>query len=288
MKHEIINSTMRKTHFRKQYRIKRKKSILKNRFFWVGILGLAVLIGVFYLICFCSFFQLAKIEISGNQKVKTENIKNLTEKEISKKILFFSSKSIFLANISEIQDKILQEFPHIVNADLQRKFPALLKIRIEERKPAAVFCQGKNYFFIDKDGIIFEEVFGEMFEDMLKIKLQIPFTAVGGICSDDMCGYGIELGKGVVDKEKLAQILDIQAKLKKNLKIQINSADIISEQRLDIKTAEGWEIYFNTRKDIDWQIIELDLVLKEKIPFEKRGELKYIDLRFDKVYYKYR
>ncbi len=261
---------MKKTYLKKSYRTKRKKSLFRNRFFWVGVLGMLFLVGVFYLICFCSFFQIEKIEISDNQKVNTRSIENLIEKEISKKILFFSSKSIFLANMKEIQDKILQGFPQIVGADLQRKFPDILKIRIEERKPVAVFCQDKNYFFIDKKGVLFEQ---NIDDKMLKIKSSI-------------FGKEVELGKAAVNEEKLAQILDIYAKLKKNLKIQIDLAEIISEQRLNVKTSEGWEVCFNTWEDIDWQIVELDLVLKEKILPETRENLKYIDLRFDKIYFK--
>lgn len=191
---------MRKTHFRKPYRIKRKKSILKSRFFWVGALGLVVLIGVFYLICFCSFFQIKKIEISGNQKVKTEALENLIEKEISKKILLFSSKGIFLANMGEIQASVLGEFPQVAEAELGKNFPDGLMVEIKERKPVAVFCQDENYFFIDKEGVIFEE---NTDDKMLKIKSSI-FSGE------------IELNKEVVNKEKLAQILGIQAKLKKN------------------------------------------------------------------------
>ena len=87
---------------RRPYKIKRRKPILKNPFLGWGIFVLVVLLGVFYSICFWDFFQIEKIEISGNQKVKTEDIKNLIEKEISKNFLFFSSKSIFLANLRMI------------------------------------------------------------------------------------------------------------------------------------------------------------------------------------------
>ena len=63
-------------------------------------------------------------------------------------------------------------------------------------------------------------------------------------------------------------------------------AVIVSEERLNVKTSEGWEIYFNTADDLDWQVQELALVLEKQITPEKRRNLEYIDLRFSRVYYK--
>jgi len=53
---------------------------------------------------------------------------------------------------------------------------------------------------------------------------------------------------------------------------------------LDVKTSEGWEIYFNLKKDINWQLTELDFLLKERIPPDKKGNVEYIDLRFERIY----
>jgi len=58
------------------------------------------------------------------------------------------------------------------------------------------------------------------------------------------------------------------------------------DKRLDIKTAEGWEIYFDLSSDVNFALTKLGLLLEKEIPLEKRGDLSYIDLRFSKVYYK--
>ena len=264
-----------KKQIRKPYRIKRKKSILKNRFFWLGVLVLIISIGLFYLICFWDFFQVEKIEISGNQEIKTENIKNLIEKEISKKILFIPSKSIFLADLKMTEKNLLEKYPQIAEVNLERKFPRGLKVEIEERKPVAIFIQDEDSFFIDKEGVIFKE---DTNNEMLKIK--------NLIFSEEL-----KLGERVIEKEKLSQILEIETGLEKDIKVQIETAEIVSDRRLNVKTSEGWEIYFNLENDLDWQITELGLVLekleKQVLP-GKRENLEYIDLRFDKISYKCR
>ena len=94
----------------------------------------------------------------------------------------------------------------------------------------------------------------------------------------------IKLGKEVIDKDKMEQILKVGNNLNNELKIPIKELLVVSDRRFNIKTSEGWEIYFNPSKDLDWQLTELGILLKEKILPEKRRNLQYIDLRFEKIY----
>jgi len=254
---------MRKSqHFRKPYKIKRKKSILKNRFFWIGVLFLIIITLVCYFLFFHSFFQIANIEISGNEKLKTEQIESLIEK----------NQNIFLFNIDKNKKKILENFPEITELLLEKNFPRSIKIQVEERKPVAVFCQNEDYFFIDKKGIVYEKTESDT---MLKVR-------------NLTLNKELKIGDRVLTENQLNQIIYTERNLKQDLEIQIESAEIVSEQRLNINTFEGWQIYFNSQKSPDWQLTELGLILEKKIPLEKREQLEYIDLRFDKIYYKYR
>ena len=252
---------MKVKKFRKQHRIKRKKSILKNRFFWVGFLFLIIITLVCYFLFFHSFFKIDKIEIFGNEKLKTEQIESLIEKD----------QNIFLFNIDKNKKKILENFPEITELLLEKDFPRSIKIQVEERKPVAVFCQNEEYFFIDKKGIVYEKAEPDA---MLSIK-------------NLTLNKELRLGDEILTENQLNQILKIETKLKENLEIQIELAEIVSDRRLNIKTSEGWEIYFNLQKALDWQLTELGLILKEKISPEKRGEIEYIDLRFEKVFIQY-
>jgi len=283
---------MRKSQqFRKYNKLKfrKKRSILKNRFFWSFILVLISFLVSFYLIGFHSIFQIEKVEISGNQKVSTENIRDLIEINLPKKILFFSSRSIFLVDLKEINENLLNKFPQIGKIDFDRDFPDKLIILIEERKPVAIFeerflskedimLEGgatlrreKSHFFIDEQGIVFEKVSEK--GSWLVIK-------------DPSLNQDMKLGERIIKEEKLSQILKIKSELEKS-KIGINSAEIVNHQRVNIKTLEGWEVYFNLLDDVSQQVFNLDLVLKEKISSEERGNLEYVDLRFgNQVYYK--
>jgi len=55
---------------------------------------------------------------------------------------------------------------------------------------------------------------------------------------------------------------------------------MVSQDRINVQTEQGWKIYFNPQEDISWQITKLSSVLEKEIPPEDRENLEYIELRF--------
>jgi len=74
--------------------------------------------------------------------------------------------------------------------------------------------------------------------------------------------------------------------LKQKLELGIEKFILLGQKRLDVKTTEGWEIYFDLAGDINLSLTKLSLLFDEEISQEARESLQYIDLRFSKVYYK--
>lgn len=246
---------MRKYRCKKSYKFRKKKSILRifrSRYFWLAFLILVALGAVVYAVFLSSFFQIKEIKISGNKTITTEEI-----------VSSFGQGNVFLVNTKEISREILEKFPKIANVSIKRELPDILSVQIEERKPVAVFSQDGDYFFIDKEGVIFEKT-PEKPSEMLIIKGE----------------------KELIQKERLEKILKINSKLKDDFRIPFEEILIVSEGRLNVKTLEGWEIYFNPEGNLDWQLEELAVLLKEKIPSGERGNLEYVDLRFDKIFIK--
>jgi cell division septal protein FtsQ len=261
--------------YSKYRRIKKKKSILKNRFFWLTLLFFIFVGGIFYLVCFADFFQIKKIEIAGQQKISEEELKYLVASQIEQKLFFFSTKSIFLIKTNKISQMILEKFPQITEANLKRKLPDRLFLEIKEREPwAAIIVNETDFYYCDENGIVFEKIW------------EIPPKFL--IINNLVLQHEIKLGEKVIEKDLIEKINRVNTKLKDNLKIDIEGFIIPSPERLNVKTFEGWEIYFDPVADLNWQAIELGLVLEKQIPPEKRGNLEYIDLRFSKVYFKYR
>ncbi len=262
-------------YFRKPHRVRKKKSIFHNRFFWLAVFVLIICGGIFYLICFSSFFQIKQIEISGNQKVPIQDLQKAIQGQIEQRVLFFPTRSIFLVNLEKINKVLLERFPQIASANLERNFPNILTAIIKERKPKAVFYQQDQRFFIDKQGEVFEKITDNEHQ-YLEIENLVSVKE-------------LKLGKKILEKELLAQILEIEQRVEKKINIPIIKALIVSDERVNVKTLENWEIYFNLRDGISDQVFNLGLVLDEKIPLEKRKNLEYIDLRFgSRVFFRYR
>lgn len=256
-------------HYRKPHSYKRKKPILRQRFFWLGILIALMLFSAFYFLLFSKTFQITKIIVTGEEKVVKGDIESLAEQKLESSILFLKTKSIFTVDLGQIKEDILNQYPQIAQAQVSRGFLDAVKIEITERQALAVWCS-VNCFLLDGEGIIFE---------------QIPETEADLFIIRTESSSG-KLGDKVIEKALLSQVFEIKTQTEGNAGIPVQEAFLVSEERLNLKTTEGWQIYFNLRGDLNWQITELKLVLEKQISLQKRGKLEYIDLRFSRVYYK--
>ena len=259
---------------RRPYRVRRKKSIFRNKFFLTSVFFLIIIGAFVYFFVFAEIFQIKTIQISGTEKVQKGDLETILGENIDRKIFIFSTKSIFLINLSDVTKTILEKFPQIYQVHLKREFPDALTLGIQERKPLYVFCKDSTpCFYLDEKGVIFEEVFGT----------EAPFLQIKDIRTQE-----IKLRGNVVKEELLNGIKEIDGKLKE--KTEISPKEIVLfEQKIEVQTVQDLKIFFNPKENISKQIQKLILTLENEIPQEKRGNLDYIDLRFGKkVYYKYR
>jgi len=262
---------MRVQRYKRVRSKKRKFRFLKSRFFWYFVFFLIFLIGISYLFLFSPFFQIKEIKVFGVEKSLENSIKEILQAKIKKKILFWETKSIFLVDSKNLQKELLHSFPSFSEAEIKRDFLKrnFLFVEIRKREPIALFCQDKKYFFLDKEGVIFGES-PELNENVLLILKETPSDIV--------------FGKNIIEKDVIEKTLKIKSKLQEKMNLPIEKILIKESKTIDVQTQEKWHIYFNLKRDVNWQITELEAILKEMIPSDKRKNLKYIDLRFNKVY----
>jgi cell division septal protein FtsQ len=265
----------------KVHKIKPRKSIFRRPVFWYSILVLIIASACAYFFFFYPDFQVKNIIISGNEKINTKDIENLAWSQVSKKIFgIFEwnvfTKSIFLVDTGKINKEILEKFPAVESAKIDKNFPDKLMLGLTERKPVGVFCDNNNdCFLIDGNGVVFEPSGG----------------AAGTFITIRRASENSQIfaGEDVVNKNIMDAISKIEKNLKDNFQIDMQEAMLSNPFRLDIKTAENWEIYFgmDSNSNINLQLTKLDLLLQKQIPPAERKNLQYIDLRFkDRAYYK--
>jgi cell division septal protein FtsQ len=268
--YDNIFKMLKRKYFRRPHRIKKKRSVFKSWLFGFGVLILIIGAGIFYTIIFSAWFQITEIEIKGNKEISSQEIKEIIQPLIKHQVVFWNTKSIFLTNFKEINNFLLKRFPGIAGVEIKKIFPKTLIVIINERKPVAIFYHQDQKFFIDKEGVIFKKA---------EKGQEINFLKIENLIFEKE----LILDRQVLEKKLMEQIIKIKQQLNKK-EILITGAVLASKERLNIKTVENWEIYFSLRDDISTQIFNLGVVMRERISPERRKNLKYIDLRFDKIF----
>lgn len=263
----------RKSHVKNKIgKIKPKKSIFKKLWFWVLFLILVVILTAGYFALFYSGFQIKNIIISGNEKISSQDLQKLALESANTGLIKFwtiniTSKSIFLFDQNNLYKEILKDFPIIEKVNINIEYPQTVSVEITERKSIADYCDNNgNCFLIDNNGIVFQPT-------TIADKSFIVRQAL-----DDKQAFA---GEQVINENIINSISKIEKSLKDNFQIDLKEALVTSPIRLNIKTSEGWQIYFDLSpdSDINSQITKLDLLLKDEIAKDSRKKLFYIDLR---------
>lgn len=129
---------------RKQKREKRYKilkSILKILFLF------AIIIGILLFLFVSPVFNIKNIEVSGNKKINTDEIKSVSKINLEENILKFSSKEI---------KKNIKENAYIDTVEIKRKIPNTVQINVTERKVKYQLEYGNAFAYIDENGYILE------------------------------------------------------------------------------------------------------------------------------------
>lgn len=265
-------------------KIKPKKSIFKKPWFWILFLLSSIIIASVYFLVFHNNFQIKNIFISGNEKIKTQELESIISGKINISFIDFpflniKSKSIFLVNSKKINKKLVEDFPLIEKSEIKKIFPGIIEVNIIERKPIAVYCdyyqtENQQCFLIDKNGIVFEHISSEN-----------SYLENGGkffIVRQNNQEKQAFVSEMIIGKNIISSLIKIQENLNNNFQISIKEAFLPNPLRLDVETSEGWKIFFNLEPNlsIDSQILRLKLLLKEEISPPNRHILEYIDLRF--------
>jgi len=280
----------RKRHtYSKIKSLRPKKNIIRRPAFWIALFSAFLLCTTSYLILFFPGFHISRIEVSGYEKMSSQDMENIAWEYLNKSLIGSESvgiplKSIFIANTTKIREIVYKKFPIIEEVSIQKDLPNILHITIKERKPVAIFCSdfGDNYwliggndsdfcYLIDRNGVIFEEVQNVTEE----------YTVLRHGTND----IEVALGGEVVSKNTIDIVRKIEHNLEDNF--QITAVKFTISNPLIVQTNESWDIYFDVNSDIDLQITKMNSLLEGEITQDVRKELQYIYLQYkDRAYYK--
>ncbi len=183
------------SHAREKQRRSHVKFSLKA-VLWVVFL--VILFTVVMLFCFLPGFHIQNIEISGNEKVTTEEILSILDIHKDEHLISHiggSLKSIVTMHYGNLEEKLKSERSYIQNVSIVPSFPGNVYITITERKKVAYVAIPDGYAVIAEDGAVLEICQGDVPEGVPELRgLPVRSAQLGkplDMTSDE--GYEISL-----------------------------------------------------------------------------------------------
>lgn len=114
---------------------------------FVVLASLLALAAVFWGALHTPLFDVDRVEVSGNSALSDAEVRQRSGVE---------GAQMLYVDAAEVRRKLLAS-PRVKSADIERRWPATVMIRIAERKPAAVMRNGKEWIVLDHEGRAIQE-----------------------------------------------------------------------------------------------------------------------------------
>ncbi len=140
----------------------KKKRALRRKFFaYSGLLLAGLLLAGFVQLSALESLNIRQISVQGNKELAWKLQNFLHEKIFSKKFYLFSPYNKISLNEDELLAEALEAFPEIKNIEDKSPDFTHLKLQIELRDPAFLYCIVENNkklcYFSDDNGFIFKK-----------------------------------------------------------------------------------------------------------------------------------
>ncbi len=253
--------------YAKYKKIRKRKSFFKARIFWRALGVIIIVFELIYLFIFSPAFRIKNIKTDGEVRYLDINaFQNEIAAMVGKKSpLNFSSNIFFFKKNSAIEN-LLDKFPPLKEIKIKKNLPGGISFIVLERSPVANYCLKEECFLVDDGGYLF----ATSENDLVLLKTEKNEAVIG---------------QTIIEKNLWIKAQLIIKALENNLFIKIKLINVSSE-KIEVTTDQNWLLVFSPQKSIDWQIQQLGLILEKQIPSDKKHQIEYIDLRFEKIFYK--
>lgn len=216
-------------------------------------------------------YQVQKLDVSGNNVTKTEDIEKVAEDAASGRYAWVVPKSnALLYPASAIERELLSAIPRLSSAKVTLASLNEAKIGVTEREPYSLYCAERCYF-LDSSGYIFSEA--PSFSDGVYMIYKSEPSL------EDPIGHSFISAD---DFKKLDQFVGNLSRLSLTPLTVRKSGE---EYTISLK--EGPALRLEAGQDLNAVYANLKSFLSESGSKLHLSELQYLDLRFDnKIYYK--
>ena len=252
---------------KKNYRKKKSRSIIKSKIFLIVLIVSASILFLLGYLLFHPFYQLSEVNLKGADLTSESSLENFVRRKVERNLFFDRSSTVFISSYL-LEGEILNNYPHIENVEVEKRFPDTIDLAIKERGKEAVWCVGSQApecYEIDSRGIAFKKNSEE-----------------GGFRINYQPEKRPEMGERVLDQEKVDFIFNSKKVLDDDFEVLKMT---IPHKRSLFVDVDNFQIRLDFEDDPDDQLERLEILLEEEI--EDKDGLEYIELRYgSSVYYK--
>lgn len=254
-KKKRTSSNTNKNHKKNNYKKKEKNNLTKNQeikklnrkkvIISLFILFIIVIAGIIYFLT-TPMFNIANIEIIGNNKNSIETYISLSKIELNATNIFAVTKNGITKNV--------KENPYVESVSIKRKLPNTLLITIQEREVSYQAQYNDKYIYIDKQGYILE----------INDKRENTTIIEGLLTTKEAISEGQRLNKE--DLIKLDTVLKIVNYCKYNsLENEITSINVLDTSNYILSFDKDKQIaYLGNDTKLNEKILRLKKVLEKE------------------------
>lgn len=228
-----------------------------------------IILAAIYTLLFSSYFGVKSATVVGNQKISFDDAqKALQETENARNTFIFPHNNLFLIRGSVLADKLKKEFFIIDTVKVQKVFPNIIRIKIQEKEPVAVWQQNNTKFYVDQRGFVIDRV------PLSDTSVTVP------VIVNQVAGDIPEVGDFVISTDALEHIATTQKELPEKIGVTAKLFTMPTGFALEYtaQTSEGWDVIMSRERPVSAQLDGLKAMLQGTLA-NKRSFLHYVDLR---------
>lgn len=209
---------------------------------WQTVFFVLLLLIAGFLLIRSPFFEVASVEVRGNELLAKEEILSVAG--------VTTGVNIFRVHLGEAGEK-LGTLPLVKEASLERRFPSTIVVNIEERRPLALVDIEDAFWEVDAEGVVLRR------------------QKVGA--------EGLPVVTGAVPGDRtMSKALSVTAALPAEIKGELSEINVSEGYRITLYTVDGIPVYLGSADELDTQALILSEVL-DAVRASGRT-VEYIDL----------
>jgi len=234
--------------------------------------GLAVFLLGFYYFTMSEALLVTDVTVTGNHQVSTQQIFDVLDLDSDARLFLIKKNNYFLMSQGRLNQVLTSAIPTIKSiVSFKKTWPNKVRIEITEHTPAFVVESDNNYFLVDDEGVVVNQIDNPG-------KLIIAHDQLVETFARDEALPGHKLAPFIISMNKLW-----------NTKISTPIAWIKfpgkSSNEVEFVTSLGWSVMFDTARSVTVQLSDLTVILSKQIKPSEQANLAYIDLRLSKWAY---